>query len=1020
MESVLDRAAMGMAFLTPEGAWLRVNPALCRLLGYTEAELKQKDLPAVLHPEDAEACRECLRSFATDKAEALEIEQRYVRSDGKTVWGLLHLSNQPGADNQPASILAQFQDVSRLRQAEDGLRWMNSFLKAKEQASPDGIVVMNAERTILTANHRMDELWNIPPDLPEPEKPGWILKQTRDPAKFQEHMRRVLANPRLTTRTQIEMADGRTLDEHISPILGRDGEFYGRLFTCRDITPSQRALAQLEQLFAHSPDMLLIAGYDGTIKRANPAAELILGYSNEELLRQSLKDLLVTEERSRAEEAVRKIIEEGQFQQFETRCCGKDGSIRWIEMSAVRLPGEDSFYLTGRDVTKRKTIELELAITRHDQETILGGVGDGVHWIGEGGRIKFENPAGAAMLGYESNELAGQPAHHLMHHTRADGTPYPVEECPVYRTMRDGRTRHITGEVFWRKDGSHFAVEYTVVATRDLTQKFNGAVVTFVDITVRLRLEEQMRLARVAAETANEAKTQFLANMSHEIRTPLNGIIGMTDLMAGTTLNVEQRDFLDTIRASGENLLTTVNDVLDFSKIEFGKLELDFHAFSLLDLIDDVIGLLSYRIVKKNLAFVTNIQSDLPVDYLGDATRVRQVLVNLVSNAVKFTEQGEIKLEVLSAPLEPGDFGPTRRLLFRVVDTGVGIPSDRLDRLFKIFSQVDASTTRRYGGSGMGLAICRKLVEIMGGRIGVESRPEMGSSFSFVLPLEVAHPELASQQSSELAGHRVLIIDDLETNRRMLTLQLARWGMEWVDVGTGQEALDLLARGERFDVALIDFQMPNTDGMMVGRQIMRVLEGRPMPLVLVSSQTGYLSADECRQAGFSAVLAKPLRQNLLRSTLLQAFRGDTIPIFQPATPLLSEGMPLRLLTVEDNATNQKVARQILKRLGYETDVVNNGEEAVLALRSKTYDLIFMDIHMPQMDGLEATRAIRQETYAEGQPLIIALTADVLPGEREKCLEAGMDDYIPKPIKIDSLKGIIEKIKHRRLLRAAVP
>jgi two-component system sensor histidine kinase/response regulator len=666
-----------------------------------------------------------------------------------------------------------------------------------------------------------------------------------------------------------------------------------------------------------------------------------------------------------------------------------------------------------KDIQERKEAEQQLRVrteelerVRKEHDNVLNAVDDGVHWIGLDGLIKFENPSSARMLGYEVSELIGVSAHSIMHHAREDGTPYPIEECPIHATLRDGVTRHVKDEVFWRKDGTCFAVEYTSTPTFADNGDSDGSVVTFTDVTARKAVEAEMQNARVAAETANRAKTEFLASMSHEIRTPLNGIIGMTDLIIGTSLSLEQKDFIETIHASGENLLAIVNDVLDFSKIEFGKLELDHHAFSLLDMIDDVVGLLIFRMTQKKIEFLTSIDHHLPVDYLGDATRVRQILVNLVNNAIKFTETGEIRLEVSAGLPRPTDRPNTQRLIFRVKDTGIGIPPDRLDRLFKVFSQVDASTTRRYGGSGLGLAICQKLVDVMGGTIGVESEPGQGSNFHFEIPLQLGHSAIVLSDL-DLEGHRVLIVDDIEMNRRMLALQLERWGIAWADVATGHEAVDLLRKGERFDIGLIDFQMPHTDGIMVAREIRRVAP--ELPLVLVSSQTGDISMEELTRAGYCAVLAKPVRQNLLRSTLQQVFRDPNVQIAPTVVKSVTR-VPLSILVVEDNPTNQKVATQIVKRLGYTVDIANNGKAGVSAAERKHYDLILMDVHMPEMDGLQATRLIRSSKLITRRPMIVALTADVLVGEREVCIEAGMDDYLTKPVKIEVLKNVLESLK----------
>ncbi|HEY0256368.1 MAG TPA: PAS domain S-box protein, partial [Candidatus Methylacidiphilales bacterium] len=769
--SVFQCSSVGMALLSLKGEWLMVNEAFRALIGYSEEELAGRAYKDLLHPDDREMSLQRVRQLAAQEVPSFQLEKRYLHKDGHLVWALLSLSLVRDAQGASLYIVAQVQDLSAWKRAEEELRGKTAFFEATANSSPDGILVVNREDRAILENRRLQEVWKLPPHLQSnPEaavRNPWVAQMTKDPVAFLEKIYQISTHPDAISRDEIELKDGRTLDRYTSPVAGRDGEPYGRVWTYRDITELKRANERLNRFFALSPDMIFIAGYDGYFKQVNPAVAQILGYPEHELLVAPFLDFVVAEDRKDCEQAMAKLFETGFTRDLEIRMRCRDGSCRWVEFNSVAVPDEQMFYATARDITARKAAERELNRVRLEHEYVLSAVDDGVHWIGLDGLIKFENPAGAKMLGYESSDLVGRRAHDVMHHTRPDGTPFPIGDCSIFATLRDGRERHVQDEFFWRKDGTAFAVEYTCTPTHDEAGQANGCVVTFTDITERRQFEAALQNARISAETANRAKTEFLANMSHEIRTPLNGIIGMTDLITGTTLTAEQRDFLETIHASGENLLAIVNDVLDFSKIEFGKLELDFHAFNLLDLMDDIVGLFSFRMAKKNLEFVTSIDQNLPVDYLGDATRVRQVLINLVGNAIKFTEHGQICLDV-------GDGRATktpdvRWLHFSVRDSGIGIPADRLDRLFKVFSQVDASTTRRYGGSGLGLAICQKLVEIMGGAIKVESVPNQGSVFSFELPFNLAQPAPLASGADDLTGRRVLIVDDIETNRRMLT-----------------------------------------------------------------------------------------------------------------------------------------------------------------------------------------------------------------------------------------------------------
>ena len=639
------------------------------------------------------------------------------------------------------------------------------------------------------------------------------------------------------------------------------------------------------------------------------------------------------------------------------------------------------------------TRKLSLVASRTDNAVIITSPAGHVEWVNESFTRLTELTLG---------EVSGRPLVDLL--------ASPDTDLHAASRVARGITRHesITTDIMhYARSGRRFYVHLELQPVKNDEGVVENFIVIETDITTRVEVEQQLRRAKSEADDASRAKSEFLATMSHEIRTPMNGVIGMTSLLQETTLNVEQRDYVNTIRTSGDALLAIINEILDFSKIESGHLEIESHPFELAQCLEESLDIFALQAAAKNIELAYDVDPAVPRWIIGDITRLRQVLVNLLNNSVKFTARGFITLEVRLGVIGPRQ--PSEKLLidFIITDTGIGIPADRQHLLFKPFSQVDSSTTRKYGGTGLGLAICDRLCQLMGGTIDVSSQTDIGSRFRFSILTLPVEPEPAPLPVI-LKGAVALAADDLPVNRSMLEHSLKQWGLVPRVVADEANVLATLAAG-KVAFAIIDCDLAGTSGLELIAKIR--LNYPHLPLVLFTNAAEGPRRSESADP-LIARLPKPIKPSFLHDTLrhLLAGGGANSPTSAAAPELasakLAKAIPLNVLLVEDNPVNQKVAQRFLDRLGYRADAAANGLEGVRALEQRDYDLVFMDVQMPEMDGLAATREIRKRLPKARQPRIIALTANAMQGDRERCLEAGMDDYITKPVKLEDIEHII--------------
>jgi len=1065
LQLMLENAFDFTSVVAMDGTYRSVSPNYEKEMGWSPGELAGRPFLELLHPEDATWVAPLFQQLLAGPGSSVRAECRVQHKDGS--WRWLENVGQMGPDGL---IVAKSRDITPRKQAEEALRRLNGELEqrvAERTASLEAALAeqRRAEERIRESEEKFRSLTELSSDWYWEQDEQFrftsfeggglagtgvdhraLVGRTRweinyDGVSEEEWARHktLLARHRPFRDLVMQRLDqngrARYLSVSGTPIIDAAGHFKGYRGIGREITARREVEKKLEQqlaLFQALVDTLPAAvAYKDRECRflgCNRAHQEFFGSSPEALAGRTVADLdylpLDVKQQVIADE--REVLRSGRTIQRQYDMRDREGKARpALHWKAPITAGDGTrIGLLGVvvDISEQKRVEGELKRAKEAAEAalaesrrltaILEATSDFVGIADPSGRVLYVNRAGKRMIGIDPASDAR--ALDFGRIFTPEGIA-AINQRGIPTALREG---------VW-----HEEIELRHAEGRLVPTSFVGLVHRAADggpellscvardITERKRTERKLRRAKDAAEAANRAKSAFLATMSHEIRTPMNAVIGMTSLLLETPLSPRQREFVETVRVSGDALLTVINDILDFSKIEADKLELVPKPFALRPTIDAVLDLLAPRAAEKGIELACLLEEGVPAGIVGDETRLRQILVNLVGNAIKFTERGEV---VVSVAARPGG-----ELAFAVRDTGPGIAPDKMPRLFQSFSQLDSSATREHGGTGLGLAISRRLAELMGGRMWAESEGAAGRGSTFHFTILAAQAEITDNLRlrggalPELRGKRLLVVDDNPTNRRILSLQARSWGMEPVEAADAAEALARVRSGEPLDLAVLDMHMPApdgahgvpVDGVALAQEICDLRGERRLPLVMLTSVGAATRAEAEAVHCFEAWLTKPVKPSQLYDVLVGALAPGAASqqaVPAPAAAPLAERLPLRILVAEDVALNQKFALLALEQMGYCADVAANGLEAIEALERQPYDVVFMDAQMPEMDGLEATRRIRTPGTALHQPYIVAMTANAMQGDREACLQAGMDDYVSKPVYLVELRAALER------------
>ena len=1010
------------------GVYTYASPQIYNVLGYKPKEVLGKTLFDLMPMDEAKRIADIFGAIAASQQPFTCLETTCLHKDGHRV--VLETSGVPifNPDGTWVGYLGVDRDVTKRQQVEAALRQKTLELEVLLHSIPALVYYKDRHHKYIAANQSYADITQIP--VAEiPGKTDFELWPAEVAESYITGDEEVMASgqPKLNFEEPITSADGSLgwVASSNIPYCDTNGEVIGMVGIAIDITERKQAELALKEsqrkltTLINSLPGIVFSGAIDSMQYLSEGCFNLTGYKSEELLGNgvfSYSSIVHPEDLPKVLNTIETVIAQKQTYVLEYRIRTKSGEEKWFweKGSGVFDSNSQLICLEGfiSDITERKRVEEALSKSEVRNQALLDAIPDlMIRMTRDGTYLDFRPAKDFATL-MTSSDMRGKNVYKVMPLDIAQQRMHYVEQA-----LSTGNTQVYEFQIPL-KNSIQYEEARIVVCGED------EVLAIIRDITERKQAEIELQQAKETAEAANRTKSEFLANMSHEIRTPMNGVIGMTGLLLDTELNPQQRDFVETIRSSGDALLTIINDILDFSKIESGKLDLETHPLDLQVCIESALDLLAPKAAEKSLELAYLMAMQTPRTFVGDVTRLRQVLVNLLNNAIKFTESGEVVVSVTAHELDRGEY----EIQFAVKDTGIGIPQERMERLFKSFSQVDASTTRQYGGTGLGLAISKRLSEMMGGRMWVESQVGLGSTFYFTIVAEAVTQTEQNNYSfqPQLSGKQLLIVDDNATNRKILTLQGQSWGMSTYAVASGAEALDWIHQTKSFDIAILDMQMPQMDGLTLAAEIRKQPHCKQLPLVMLTSMGKQQTTFPDRDGNFAAFLNKPVKQSQLYSVLLKILNEQPLKVAQSpnataqldyasctgVAPQMAETQPLRILLAEDNIVNQKVALHILQRLGYRADVAGNGVEVLQALQRQPYDVVLMDVQMPEMDGLTATRCICQEWTQAQRPKIIAMTANAMEGDREACLNAGMDDYLSKPIQVEKLIQALSKCQQK--------